>query len=314
MRFPHEGGTTEAIWEDGDVGDDVQKYVISVFAAIAWCNSLELIVLCFSTFKRYRGCYFWSLLISSASLIPHCLGYIFYIFPLGISPYVSVTLILLSWCVMVTGHSLVLWSRLSLVLQTQKVLKAILAMIIIDAIILHTPTVVLMYGSITQEPFAKGYNVMERIQLVWFCVQEVIISGTYVWETAKTLRIRPESHHHKILAQLLITNIAILILDVAVVGIEYAGYYALQVMFKPVAYSVKFKLEYAILGRLIQIAKGACSNDSPLSYTPQESSSHRSHHGRWGSGGQEDAIDREIRACMEPVETTECRRRSSVIC
>lgn len=314
MRFPHQDGTSRAIWEDGDPGDQVQKYVISVFAAIAWCNALELIVLCFSTFKRYRGCYFWSLLISSVSLIPHCLGYVLYIFSLGLTPYVSVTLILLSWCVMVTGHSLVLWSRLTLVLQSQKILKAILAMIIVDAIILHTPTVVLMYGSISLDTFGHGYNIMERIQLVWFCVQEVIISGTYIWETAKTLRIRPESHHHKILAQLLVTNVAILILDLAVVAIEYAGYYALQVMFKPVAYSVKFKLEYAILGRLIQIAKGACSNDSPLSYTPQESSSQRSHQGRWGSNGQEDPIDREIRACMEPVETTECRRRSTIVC
>lgn len=48
----------------------------------------------------------------------------------------------------------------------------------------------------------------------------------------------------------------ILVLDVAVIGTQYAGYYPVQVMFKPVAYSIKFKLEYAILGRLIQIAKG----------------------------------------------------------
>ncbi|KAA8648053.1 hypothetical protein EYZ11_006107 [Aspergillus tanneri] len=311
MRFPRRDGTGTAAGHEA-ASDPTQRYMISIFAALAWCNSIELIVLCFTTFKRYRGWYFWSLLFASCSLIPHCLGYIFYIFPLGISTYISVTLIILSWCVMVTGHSLVLWSRLSLVLQAHRVLSAILIMIIIDAIIFHIPTTVLMYGSLSSQVFASGYNVMERIQLVGFCIQECIISGTYIWETAKTMRLRPDSHHHKILAHLLAANVVILVLDVAVVGFEYAGYYALQVMFKPLAYSIKFKLEYAILGRLIQIAKGSCSNNSPLSCTAQNQLS-GSHPSRQRGSGSYDVgdIDRDVRVYMSPVVCGEVYERSS---
>ncbi|KAF7596920.1 hypothetical protein BBP40_011965 [Aspergillus hancockii] len=257
-----------------DAINQVQKYVVAAFAAITWYSSVELVVLCLSTFKRYRGCYFWSLLIASASLTPHALGFIFFIFPLGVSPYIAVTLIILSWYCMVTGHSLILWSRLHLVLHMPKVLFAILILIIIDAILFHVPTTVLLYGSLASNPshpnqFARGYNVMERVQLIGFCLQELLLSGIYLWETAKMLYVYPDQPHRRILTQLLAISVIILILDVAVVGIEYAGFYALQVMFKPVAYSTKFKLEYAILGRLVQIAQGPSSDPEPLCSSSQ---------------------------------------------
>ncbi|QMW45718.1 hypothetical protein G4B11_009173 [Aspergillus flavus] len=244
----------------------VEKYIIAVFVAIAWYNAAELIVLCLSTFKVYRGWYFWSLLIASLSLFPICLGYIFYIFNPGISYYLSISLIIVSWSCMVTGHSLILWSRLHLIIRSPRVLHLTLAIIIVDAIIFHVSTAVLLYGSHADNValanrFARGYDIMERVQLVVFCVQELLISGIYLWETAKMLRLHPGPLHYKILSQFLIINIFIIVLDVAVVGIQFAGYYALQVTFKPVAYSLKFKLEYAILGRLIALATSPSSSE-----------------------------------------------------
>ncbi|RAL08258.1 uncharacterized protein BO97DRAFT_473166 [Aspergillus homomorphus CBS 101889] len=254
---PSEGSLSEVT-----PGNTVQKYVISAFAAITWYNAIELVILCLMTFQRYRGMYFWSLLVSSFSLIPHVLGYTLFLFALDVSPYISVTLIILTWYCMVTGHSLVLWSRLHLVLDRPRLLHWILGLIITDAVLFHLPTTVTLYGALTGNPrFQSGYHAMERIQLVGFCVQEALLSGIYVWETIKLLRLRPERPRRLILAQLLVINIVILILDLVVVAIEYAGYYALQVMFKPVAYSIKLKLEYAILGRLVQIAKGPSLDD-----------------------------------------------------
>lgn len=279
--------STAAIPDDVEYAysDGIQRYIFSAFAGIVWYNAIELIVVCFVTFRRYRGCYFWSLLVSSFSLIPHVLGYIFLLFPLGISPWLSVSFVLVPWCGMVTGQSLVLWSRLHLVLQSPNALRGVLCMIIINGIAFHTPVFVLMYGIVSPKAdlFVRGYDIMERVQLVGFCVQELVLSGIYVYETAKLLRLRPEQRHRQILVQLLVINIFILILDVAVVGTEYAGYYAVQVMFKPVAYSIKLKLEYTILGKLVEIAQGVTS-DSWASTSPRDAM--LSGHGiRLGSGG-----------------------------
>jgi hypothetical protein len=233
--------------------------IFAAFSAVAWYNAIELIVLCFFSFKRWKGTYFWSLLISSACIITHCLGFILLFFPTGVTPWLCVTLILISWVGMVTGQSVVLWSRLHLVLQNTKLLRGVLYMICVDAVLFHTPVFVLLYGTVAHPigVFANGYSVMERIQLVGFCVQELIISSIYVWETVKLLRLRPEGRPQGILNQLLIINLVILLLDIAIVVIEYVGYYAVQVMFKPVAYSIKLKLEYAILGRLVAVARGS---------------------------------------------------------
>ncbi|KKK17248.1 hypothetical protein ARAM_001825 [Aspergillus rambellii] len=264
-------GSQTASETTGFTVNQVEKYIVTAFVGIAWYNAIELVILCLATFKRYEGTYFWSLLITSLSIIPYCLGFILFFFVAGISPYIPVTLIVLSWYCTVTGHSVVLWSRLHLVLQKPKVLRCIIYLIVFDAIILQIPITVLLYGALTpgNTAFSHGYSIMEHIQLIGFCLQESLISGLYIWETFKLLRLRPSRPNRRILSQLLAINIVVLVFDVAVVAIEYAGKYGLQVVFKPVAYSIKLRLEYAILGRLVLIATSACSESDPMESSVQ---------------------------------------------
>lgn len=242
-----------------DILSRQEEYAFTAFSAITLYNSIELIILCLATFKRYQGVYFWSLLITSCSLIVNTLGFILLFF-VNVTAYVSVTIVLIGWYCMITGHSIVLWSRLHLVLHQPRVLRAILYLIITNAIVMQIPTTVLLYGAVSpavQETFTKGYNIIERIQLVVFCLQESLLSGLYIWETAKMLYLRPQRAHRLILLQLLAINIVILGLDIVVVVFQYSGLFSLQVVFKPVAYSIKLRLEYAILGRLVVFATGA---------------------------------------------------------
>ncbi|PWY87536.1 hypothetical protein BO70DRAFT_385817 [Aspergillus heteromorphus CBS 117.55] len=240
-------------------------YIFAAFAAIAWYNSLELLVLCLSTFRHHRSksTYFWSLLLASLSIIPQSLGYVLLFFLPEIPPWGPATLIVVGWCGMITGHSLVLWSRLHLVLHDPRILRYLLRLIVVDDILLQVPITVLLYGTVTfrSSRISDGYSVMERIQLVGFALQETLLSGIYVWEAARLLLLRPGGRHHRVLGQLLAINVLVLLLDVAVVGIQYAGFYSIQVMLKPVAYSVKLKLEYTILGRLVSVVEGAKAQD-----------------------------------------------------
>jgi hypothetical protein len=52
------------------------KAVIAVFAGLSIYNAIELIALVFITFTRYKGVYFWSLLIASWGIIPYTLGFL----------------------------------------------------------------------------------------------------------------------------------------------------------------------------------------------------------------------------------------------
>ncbi|KAJ6004383.1 hypothetical protein N7499_000448 [Penicillium canescens] len=238
--------------------------IVACLIGIAWYNALELIVLCFTTFKRYGGCYFWCLLISSFSIIPFGLGYLLIIYNIY-SNLFPVVMELIAWVGMVTGQSLVLWSRLHLVCHNQNVLRATLAMIIVDAIIFHVPGSVLELGSHSNKSylFMRGFDIFERIQLVGFSIQEIILSIIYSYEAVRLLNLRPRSQYRGTLVQLLIVNIVMILMDAAVIGVQYSGLFDIHVTLKAMVYSVKLKLEYAILGKLVVITEMSGSNSAP---------------------------------------------------
>jgi hypothetical protein len=47
---------------------------MTAFTAIAWYNSIEILLLLFFVFKKYSELYFWSILIATLSLVPYATG------------------------------------------------------------------------------------------------------------------------------------------------------------------------------------------------------------------------------------------------
>ncbi|KAJ5620616.1 hypothetical protein N7510_004600 [Penicillium lagena] len=234
------------------------KATFTVFLGIALYNSLELLVLIFASFRRYHGLYFWSLLLSvSLGVVPQSLSFILKYYDVG-PLWFSITLSTIGWYFMVTGQALVLFSRLNIVVQDMTISHRVLTMIIINAIILHVPTTVLTYGSnFVQTPvWVHGYTIMERIELTGFCLQEFIISGLYISKTVKILRMSPPSldghnQNRKIMYQLLAINALIIIMDVILLTFEYLNYFVIQTTLKSAVYSIKLKLEFGVLSRLV---------------------------------------------------------------
>ncbi|CAG8189839.1 unnamed protein product [Penicillium olsonii] len=257
-------GRTFSLADRASDGRFAERTIVACLIGIAWYNALELIVLCFTTFKRYGGCYFWCLLIASFSIIPFGLGYLLIIYNIYTNLF-PVAMELVAWVGMVTGQSLVLWSRLHLVCHNPNVLRATLAMIIIDAVILHVPGSVLELGSHATESavFNSGFNIFERIQLVGFSIQEIILSVIYAWEGVRLLNLRPRGHYRGTLVQLLIVNIVMILMDAAVIGVQYSGLFDIHVTLKALVYSIKLKLEYAILGKLVDITEIGGSTTDP---------------------------------------------------
>lgn len=236
---------------------------IAAFTAVAWYNVAELNIQVFLTFKRHRGLYFWSLIISSYGCVLHALGFLLKFFNLTTNVYISVTIITIGWYAMVTGQAIVLYSRLHLVVRQRNVLRGVLAMIIIDAICLHIPTTVLTYGSntvdstVANQRFLTAFNIFEKLQMTGFCVQEFIISGIYVWATLKLLRPVYSGRTRKVMMQLIWINLIIIAMDVLLLGMEYAGQYDIEATLKAMVYSIKLKLEFAVLNQLMSLANSS---------------------------------------------------------
>lgn len=262
MDTPH--GTTGA-----EIPFDQGTFMaIAAFTAVAWYNVAELNIQVFLTFKRHRGLYFWSLLISSYGCVLHALGFLLKFLQLTHNDYLSVTIITIGWYAMVTGQAVVLYSRLHLVVREQKILRGILAMIIIDAICFHIPTTILTYGSNAHPDVAPKYlpafNKVEKLQMTAFCIQEFIISGVYVWSTIRLLKPVYNGRTRKVMMQLIWINLIIIGMDACLLAMEYSDIYEIEATLKAMVYSIKLKLEFAVLNQLMTLANSSVNNHQNL--------------------------------------------------
>ncbi|KEY66911.1 hypothetical protein S7711_10133 [Stachybotrys chartarum IBT 7711] len=240
--------------------------IIIVFISIALYNFLELNVSILGTFKRRNGLYFWSFAVATWGIAFNSVGYLLKHIALTVPPNAYATLILIGWCTMVTGQSVVLYSRLHIVMHNHMWLRAILTMIITNAAWLHIPVIVLVYGvnSNNPAPFQTPYSIYEKLQLSVFCVQELIISGIYIWETAKLLRLEKSigrGNTRRVMNHLIYVNIIVMLLDFTILGLEFAGLYEIQTAWKPLVYSLKLKFEFSILNRLVELTHNARSRN-----------------------------------------------------
>jgi hypothetical protein len=237
---------------------------IVTLLGLAIYNSIELVILILCTFRHWHGLYFWSLLLSGLlGVVPQAVSFL--LKDLALAPlWFSLTLSTIGWYFMVTGQAIVLYSRLNLLVNDPRVLRRVLIMIITNAIILHVPTTILTYGS----NFAKSnnavwqhaYDIMERIELVGFSVQEMVISYLYVVQVIRNLRIVPPNSrihkvHRKTLYYVLAINVFLILLDVVLLIMEFTNRYTIQTALKSLVYSIKLKLEFAVLNRLICLVR-----------------------------------------------------------
>lgn len=141
------------------------------------------------------------------------------------------------WIPMVSGQSLVLYSRLYLINVDKRLRRYALIMIIVNGIVLHTATVVTTAGSNSEAShvFIKPYAIMERIQITVFSVQEFILSGLYVWKAWKFLAVyrsggsKTQDKLRAMMLHLILSNIIVVSLDITVIVLEFLGLYYIQV-------------------------------------------------------------------------------------
>lgn len=258
---PHLGAQYGVVGAYTGGNENVLRAMIA-FAAISWYNSAELIILSLVTFKRYRGLYFWSLLITTIAIIPYTLGGWGRLSGIFKNNLTGMIMNNIGWIFMVNGESIVLYSRLHLVTDNQRMMRWLLIMICTNLVILYIPTTVLAFGS--QFPgmtkFVAGYAVMEKIQMTIWSIQEIIISGVYLWEVRKILKVMYEKGTRKLLWELVAMNVACIALDAVLLAVEFMNLYQIEVALKSMVYSIKLKMEFAVLSKLVKVVTHSDEN------------------------------------------------------
>ncbi|KAG7291337.1 hypothetical protein NEMBOFW57_001352 [Staphylotrichum longicolle] len=289
--------------------------IIAAFTGISWFIGAEINTSLFLLFKRRRGLYFWSAALSSWGVVLQPLFIILADFGIWTDLKGSITMIYLTWLIMVIPQSWLLYSRLHLIASHGTMLRWIKFGLVFTSIVFSVPTIIM--GTIAQatdiSPGLFQINMTwDRVQLTVYFAQETALSMLYIWQARKYLRsssllsqphldstsansntpTRAGSETKQVLSHLVFANLLVIALDIALLGVQYAGLFYLQGAFKPCVYGVKLKVEFAILNRLVETVR-LRGRRVGGSYYP-EGSANRGDVGTLGTaGGRPSAIKRD---------------------
>lgn len=162
---------------------------------------------------------------------------------------------------LLTGFSIVLWSRLHLVINDPKLLKAILGMTLINGLVCHTPVVVFEFGLISRHHayYMRPMEIMERIQQTIFTTQETVISSSYTYYAARLLSGTYAARVRNIVASLVCVQLIAVGLDIFLTVLYYHNMFTLKCTIHPFVYSIKLKLEFIVLNQLQTVIKQGIS-------------------------------------------------------
>lgn len=239
--------------------------IVECFLTVAFYNVIELNVIIYSSFPRRTGLYFWSFVVATWGIAVYSVGFLTKDLSFIRNGFVYGTFIVVGWTCMVTGQSMVLFSRMHLLVRDKRILRTTLVCIVINAIIGHVPTSVVLYGSNSPHPdrWLEPYAIMERIHVTIFFLQELAISAIYIVATTRLLRDKSRSSSsargsasaRRFLGHLIKINVMVVVLDITILALEYAGLYVIQTAYKGMVYSVKLKLEFSILNSLVEMTR-----------------------------------------------------------
>jgi hypothetical protein len=156
---------------------------------------------------------------------------------------------------MVSGSSLVLYSRLHLVFLNPKALRIVFLIILGNAIILQIPNIIIAYmpEKFTPAEFGRIGTVFTYIVII-FSIQEISISSLYVYPFIRFMRqggslLTPKAK--RMLYFLVVMEALVIMSDVLLSTLVFLHLYSARRMIIGFVYAIKLRIELAVLNRII---------------------------------------------------------------
>lgn len=238
------------------------------FFAVAGYNALEIFFSIFEIFKRRRGLYFWSMLAATLGIPLNVTFSITSIFTL-IPVIPSVIGYLLGYYLMSVFPLIALYSRLHFVISNPRRLRWILyGILAISSVIIVTMTIFISCQVAGLSHFKKYRLICWNVTMTCLCVIEVSLSGVYIREAIVNLKpvLRMKGQEgKKLIMHLVALYIGVIILLGIFLILIYTKHYVPVLGYHSFVYSVKLKMEFAILDKLICLVRTSTDN----LHTPQ---------------------------------------------
>ena len=121
------------------------------FGAVAFWSTLTLTIRLLTTMKKRSGIYFYSILIATWGLTIRQVGNFIQFYAPRCPWQVGFTMQQLGWVRMISGFSMVLYSRLTIILESHRARRVVLGMIIFNGCVWHTVMITVLSGMRTTQ-------------------------------------------------------------------------------------------------------------------------------------------------------------------
>jgi hypothetical protein len=231
--------------------------------------SAELLILVLTTFKRYNRVYVWSILATIIGAVLYATAFLFVNFKSNASPIAIITVLNTGVVASLMGYLIVLWSRLHLVIgHKPRLLKLILALVIFSSLGSAAITFAIGYGLDYRHP--KSFYVRKLVHSIEgfvFAAQETVISGVYIYQTARFLNSGYAFHIRGVIGTLIMIQFICIGLDAGFIAISYTKGVRLAGVFQPMAITIKLRLEFVVLNQLKLLVKSGLNTSLKVAST-----------------------------------------------
>lgn len=264
---------------------------IALWSVAIWL-AIDLVFQLHITFRRRSGFYYWAVLCTSVGVGLHASMLLLKRFTnFSMAGEMAVTAVLKTGDIMnQTGFSLVLYSRLGLVMRSAdpRYLRLLLFAICAGSFFVNTPQLVFNFGTKIPAPQNEVWiarkMIAERIVGVYFTIQEFVLSTMFTCATADFIKTDGCLMHQssKTCRNLLLFMIAAqattFLADAALVALLFANLY-FKIILHPFLFGVKLKFELAALNqlqnfvqpevRLVTLTNASHDDSSPHPFGPR---------------------------------------------
>lgn len=240
-----------------------EEIASDVFLGISLYLVVEVNVLIFRAFKKRHGLYYWSIQIGALGILMESVGSMLKSFtsPSTNNIWIFYALLMeVGWTAYTTAFSLVLYSRLHLVVRSQRIQRYVFLMILSTIFTFIIPSWVVFWPSSNaldpkmSSKWSPRFAIVIRYTQIGYTITESIISGLYIWSLSRLLKLKFNVRQRRVMADLLCVNVMAIALDITQVTLIYTNQVGIRFHFQNFSYILKFRLEFAVLNQLMDLA------------------------------------------------------------
>ncbi|MCJ1428744.1 hypothetical protein MMC29_006655 [Sticta canariensis] len=241
-------------------GEDIAA---GAFVGMTLYLFVEVNVMIHRAFKRRQGLYFWSMQIGTLGILTSAVGIILKYFG---SPRTDVIwplytlFIVVGWSVFATAQSLILYSRLHLVMRDERIQRYILYMIVSTIFTFVIPQLIFVWPSFNaldhemSSLWSPREAIVSRYTQIGYTITESIISGLYIWSLFPLLRLKSNVRQRRVMTDLIYVNVVVIAFDILQVTLEYTNQVGFSQPLQCFSYILKMRLEFVVLNQLMDVA------------------------------------------------------------